>query len=305
MPREIGNLAESRETLVRYYEVAGPDYSYWSRNMHMHFGVWRKGLSFFKREQMLEQTVREVFERCGWTGDAAGRVLDAGCGVGASIKYALPRYPRVSFDGLTIVPWQIDQARAPEAESPRHCFVLGDFEKTSYPDETFDLCYSIEAAVHGDGLDKRKYLEEMFRILKPGGQLVVVDCFLLRPPSKMNFLTRAVYDAACRGWAVKEMAMLSKLNDAAIAVGFTKPDFTDLSWRVAPSVMHVPFVSLRYFFQSIFRGRSIAIESFRHVISCLAACFLGIQLNTFRYGIVCLRKGSGRSVSDAIIGGNR
>jgi MPBQ/MSBQ methyltransferase len=40
-----------------------------------------------------------------------------------------------------------------------------------YPDDTFDLVWACESGEHMP--DKRKYIEEMVRVLKPGGTLVI------------------------------------------------------------------------------------------------------------------------------------
>lgn len=277
---------DSREILLKYYEVAGPDYSYWSRNMNMHFGFWRRGLAPWNREGMLEQMSQEVFDRFQRSDDDHFHALDAGCGVGASIKTALRRFSRGRFDGITVVPWQIEQARQALKDSSRSCFLLKDFQNSRLPEGSYDFCYSIEAAVHADGLNKQAYANEMFRVLKSGGKLIVVDCFLQQPPDSFDRITRKVYQAACNGWAVKEMAHLPSFMGSLRSAGFENIKFTDTSWRVAPSVVHVPFVSLKYVLQAIIKRRKVAKESWRHVVACLSACYLGVQLDKFRYGII-------------------
>ena len=40
-----------------------------------------------------------------------------------------------------------------------------------FPDDTFDLVWACESGEHMP--DKKKYVEEMVRVLKPGGSLVI------------------------------------------------------------------------------------------------------------------------------------
>jgi MPBQ/MSBQ methyltransferase len=47
----------------RYYEEAGPDYAAWSAAFNMHFGFFRWGMNPFRREAMLEEMNRQVFDR--------------------------------------------------------------------------------------------------------------------------------------------------------------------------------------------------------------------------------------------------
>jgi cyclopropane fatty-acyl-phospholipid synthase-like methyltransferase len=282
----------SRAALKRYYEMAGPDYEYWSRNMNMHFGVWHRGISVLDREAMLEQTSLEAFTYFNRKSDEAFHALDAGCGVGASLRTAAAFFRNATFAGITVVPWQIERSRSVLTDASRVQTTLADYEETSFPDQSFDICFSIEAAVHGTGLDKRKYLREMHRLLRPGGRLVVVDCFLLHPPESINPFTRMIYRTACEGWAVQEMAVLPAMIDAARELGFSDVRFQDYSFRVAPSVMHVPWVTAKYLIDSVRHGGRTQ-ESLKHVLSCACACLLGPQLHLFRYGIFIAEKPAG------------
>ena len=46
-----------------------------------------------------------------------------------------------------------------------------DALQMDYPDDTFDLVWACESGEHMP--DKKKYVEEMVRVLKPGGTLVI------------------------------------------------------------------------------------------------------------------------------------
>ncbi len=50
-------------------------------------------------------------------------------------------------------------------------FQITDALDMKFPDNTFDLVWACESGEHMP--DKKKYIEEMTRVLKPGGKIVV------------------------------------------------------------------------------------------------------------------------------------
>jgi len=111
------------------------------------------------------------------------RALDVCCGTG-DIAFAL-RDSGASVMGLDFsVPMlRVAQARA---ASPAPCFLQGDAQHLPFPDNTFD------AVTVGYGLRNlaswQRGLEEMRRVAKPGGRVLVLD--FGKPP---NALWRALY----------------------------------------------------------------------------------------------------------------
>src|SRR5688572_29453614 len=82
------------ERLIAYYEQAGPDYEEWSRAFNMHFGYFRAGLNPFLREPMLHEMNRQALERLRLNPDSDGLLVDLGCGVGATVRFAASMFPR-------------------------------------------------------------------------------------------------------------------------------------------------------------------------------------------------------------------
>src|SRR5450432_2845717 len=78
--------------LEQYYREAGPDYAAWSREFNMHFGYYRAGANPLRRETMLEQMNAEVLARLQLRAEAP-RLLDLGCGLGATLRSFARRLP--------------------------------------------------------------------------------------------------------------------------------------------------------------------------------------------------------------------
>src|ERR1700733_12293628 len=127
--------------LEQYYSEAGPDYAAWSREFNMHFGYYRLGANPLHREAMLEQMNAEVLARLQLDEIAEPRLLDLGCGLGATLRSAARRLPHAKLLGLTRVPWQVEQARALNEAAgcgERVRVIQGDYESTVLPRSSYD-----------------------------------------------------------------------------------------------------------------------------------------------------------------------
>ena len=284
---------DHRAQLLRYYEGAGPDYKAWSRNFNMHFGYWRRGINPFCREQMLEETTHQVLSRLVDPFLPTAQIVDLGCGLGASMRTGSERFPRHRYTGVTIVPWQIARRRTLTADAQltdRVEFLEADFCAIPIEANSVDGCYAIESAVHSEGEDKRPLIREACRLLRPGRRLVIFDCFLHRPPDQMNALVRWCYERACLGWAVKEMAQIRAFRQTLAEEGFRNIVCRDISWRVAPSVAHVPWITASFLVRKLLRAETLGPASWHHVQSCALACALGLARKSFSYFLVSAEK---------------
>ncbi|MCG0278571.1 MAG: class I SAM-dependent methyltransferase [Thermanaeromonas sp.] len=97
-------------------------------------------------------------------------ILDVGCGTG-NLSLELARMG-VRVTGIDISQPMLDKARfKAEREGLTVKFVLADARKLPFGDETFDAVVSVTALEFVP--DLREALEEAYRVLKPGGRLVV------------------------------------------------------------------------------------------------------------------------------------
>ncbi|WP_232309030.1 methyltransferase domain-containing protein [Picosynechococcus sp. PCC 73109] len=144
---------------------------YWGEHIHLgHYG------SPPRRKDFLQSKHDFVHEMIRWGGldclPPGTTVLDVGCGIGGSSRI-LARDYGFKVVGITISPQQVKRAQELTPPHIQARFQVDDALNLSFSDGSFDVVWSVEAGPHMP--DKARYAQEMLRVLKPGGILVVAD----------------------------------------------------------------------------------------------------------------------------------
>ncbi len=165
---------ESSETVANSYDEWTQDgilEFYWGEHIHLgHYGSPPRRKDFL---QAKSDFVHEMVKWCGLNKLPHGTtVLDVGCGIGGSSRILAKDYG-CDVTGITISPQQVKRAQQLTPQEVDVKFQVDDALALSFPDHSFDVVWSIEAGPHMP--DKAKYAQEMMRVLKPGGILVVAD----------------------------------------------------------------------------------------------------------------------------------
>jgi tocopherol O-methyltransferase len=140
---------------------------------HMHHGYYGpNGTHKIDRRQAQIDLIEELLR---WAKvDLAENILDVGCGIGGSSLYLAEKFD-ARVTGITLSPVQAARAteRAEKANlSHRSQFLVTDAQATPFADDSFDLVWSLESGEHMP--DKTQFLQECYRVLKPGGKLIMV-----------------------------------------------------------------------------------------------------------------------------------
>ena len=176
MSENINSEQEHRERVQKYYTVAQPFYEYlWhGKALGLHYGFWTDNVSNRTGAIVKENEI---------LADLAGikqndLVLDAGCGVGGSgIWLAKERGAKVV--GLNIVDKQLIRGKdlvKKKDLAQKADFVKGDYQRLPFRNGVFDIFWSLESIEHATNL--KDFMKDAFRVLKPGGKIIVAGTFL-------------------------------------------------------------------------------------------------------------------------------
>tara|TARA_R110001599_G_C12011643_1_gene638070 strand:+ start:121 stop:765 length:645 start_codon:yes stop_codon:yes gene_type:complete len=144
----------------RPHEVQDPVVEEYSRNAKVYDTKW----SFY-----VEATIRETMSRFSLR--PTDRLLDVGCGTGALLHRLSATYPGAQLSGVEPVPKMLAIAR--RRLSPSIELHEGWAERLPFASEQFDAVVSCNMFHY-----IRKpiaALQEMRRVLRPGGQLIITD----------------------------------------------------------------------------------------------------------------------------------
>lgn len=216
-----------------YYDECSRDYEIvWQLNdaLALHYGFWDENTLTHRQAlwNMNFQVARHAQIREG------ERVLDAGCGVGGT-AFLLATHFHCQVEGISIIRWHINRANAMKAKQKdienRVSFSCQDYRNTNFADESFDVIIGIESICHAT--PKSAFLNEAFRLLKPGGRLVMTDYFLRATRSEKEARTLKNWSKA---WAINDFIVEDEFLSLIKETGFQTCMVKDLSRETLPSV---------------------------------------------------------------------
>jgi tocopherol O-methyltransferase len=222
--------ADYHEKIIQYYKDTENAYKdSWDLNnsLAIHYGYWDGKVSSFPQsllrmnEVMMEAAVIRPTDN----------VLDAGCGVGGSSIF-LSGTLGCHTTGITLSERQVQQARVnAEQKNVAHLtdFKVMDYCETDFADASFDVVWGCESICYAG--DKAAFIKEAFRILKPGGRLVVADGFVTEFTNNDNPVIRQWLD----GWQVNYLETPERFSGFMQQYGFSDIHYRNISREASHS----------------------------------------------------------------------
>ncbi len=151
----------------------------------------------------------------GLTVNSDTKVLDLCCGSGQATEF-LVQYSR-DVTGLDASPLSLKRARQ---NVPQASYVEGFAEKMPFADEHFDLVHTSAAMHEMEQAQLRQILQEVYRVLKPGGVFTLVDFH--RPTNRVFWPSLAVFlwlFETQTAWELLDTDLAGALTEVGFAVG--------------------------------------------------------------------------------------
>lgn len=283
----MDNVKKKHEQIIRYYNDCEIDYKLlWRLNKchNMHYGYFNKGDFSLRKAimRMNDQILKYIDPK------KELYVLDAGCGYGGTSIY-LAGKTKSKFEGITIVDKQVQKGSKIVKSyglQDRVRITKQDYMRTKFKDGTFDVVFGIESVCHAD---KEKFLKEAFRILKPGGLLIVLDGFNAK--EKYSEKEYEIMRKQNSGWVVDSLETPAYFVDTCREIGFVDIKYRNITKKVEKTslimyVAHFPAVVVDT------AGRILGIRTKYNTGNVRAAKYqyIGMKRGLWEYGEFCAKK---------------
>jgi tocopherol O-methyltransferase len=270
--------------IVDYYtstENAYKDSWDLGNSLAIHYGYWDEKVKSFP--QSLARMNEIMAEAAAIK--AGDQVLDAGCGVGgSSIFLAATIGARVT--GITLSERQALQANI-NAEK-KGMTTLADFRVLNYcdtglPPGSFDVVWGCESICYADS--KEQFINEAFRLLRPGGRLVVADGFVTAFEHNDHPLIRRWLD----GWQVNYLETPERFGSFMQQAGFMDVQYKDISKQASHSsrrLYRIYYLASLYLLWKKLTFTSRATDMQRKNINACKYQYLGMKKGLWQYGLI-------------------
>ncbi len=226
-----------KQKIIKYYDECFIDYRlFWldSKNLAMHYGYWDEDTK--THSDSLLHMNRAVAKKLDIK--PGSKILDAGCGIGGSSIWLASNFD-VEVTGISLAASQIKKAEQyakQKGVADRVTFRAADYTNTPFEDESFDIVWGLESICYA--VQKKDFVQEAHRVLKPGGQIMVADGFAF----KTDFTEEEgkYVQAFLDGCVVPNLATVEEFRKAMEGTGFKGIQYEDITAKVMRSsdVLH-------------------------------------------------------------------
>jgi ubiquinone/menaquinone biosynthesis C-methylase UbiE len=233
----------SRRRASTLYDLISTSNYFTERTLFRNLGYWKDSPS------TLDDACEAMAQLTGESAalSSSDRVLDAGFGFGDQDMYWIEHFQPREIVGINVTQSQLTVAQQRVAErgmSDRIKLQLGS--ATSLPFETgsFDKVIALESAFHFD--TREDFFREAFRVLRPGGRIVLLDMIPLRN-HKPALWKQLVLRFSHQIWQMnaKNMYPADVYADKLRATGFVRAEVQSIHEHVEPHFMRYAVEQLK------------------------------------------------------------
>ena len=216
-PQEKGKLGKKKYSEKSDAEFERMISDFFQTSNFRHFGLWRPGIdgAYNACENLMEEILAHIGE------NKEGPLLDISCGRGATTWYLQNNFSANAVTGITAEKELLPTCKQ---NAPSCTFLYSNLPKVKLPSNCFRYVVWVKG-LQTIG-DREILLSEVFRVLKPGGQVICFD-LLSSVQKKVTYWNRFF----TKNNTVRNIDEYGRLFDNT---GFEQVDFIDVTSRCLP-----------------------------------------------------------------------
>lgn len=275
---------KNKRKIVEYYQWCDKSYQHWGQTKkkgiyEIHYGFFDNKHKTHKKalvnmNNVLAKTLKPEKD---W------KILDAGCGVGASSIFLAKNYA-LCVTGISVSNFQIKKARefaSMYKVEKKVKFENKNYEKTNFANETFNGIWGLESICYAN--NKKDYIKEAYRILKTNGRFVCADFFATK--EKLNSREKYVMNNWLTGWVMPNISTRDYFKKSMLKAGFKNIKIIDITKNILPSAKEIYCRGKQGYPEDIFEKRSpLQMEHVKANIFQYTALKMGLWRYLIFYG---------------------
>jgi len=277
-------LTNYHKNIVGYYAASENAYKdSWDLNnsLAIHYGYWDAKVKTFSQSLLrMNEIMMETAEI-----KPTDKVLDAGCGIGGSSIFLAERMG-CTVTGISLSEQQVTRAKEVAIKKKvedKVEFTTMNYCATSFPNESFDVVWGCESICYAD--DKEQFVNEAWRLLRPGGRLIIADGFV----TDLKYNNHPTIRSWLDGWQVNYLDSPQRFQEFMKNAGFQNISFKDISKYTAHSSRRLYkfyFLAKLYLLWKTITFSNRATEMQKKNIAACKHQYFGMKHGLWIYGLI-------------------
>lgn len=242
--RQIATRSIEADDVVEYYRQSERAYRmFHSGEGALHIGLVDEQLAEASDDMGHSRHAQLFAEQLGETD--ARHAIEFGCGMGYNVRALARRFSKVEFTGVDLSKRHVEAATREGRELQNAAFEVGNYEQLRFSDASFDAVLAIETLCQTG--DQSNALTEAFRLLRPGGRMMVIDCFRNAPLNTFDDDMQRAAVLVEKTAAVDAFAEVDSWKEMVRTVGFDIMVSTNRSSETARDLARLYKLGRRFF----------------------------------------------------------